>query len=232
MGREDLLGEHYGHRERLRARLEQEGIDHFEPHEVLELILFYSVPRADTNPIAHRLMERFGSLSGVLEAPRAELLKVPGVGPASATLLCSIPLLARRYLLDKNDVGVTLENTQKLGAYLQPLFIGQNNERLYLLCLDKKRKLLNCSLLSQGGIGQVSVDLRSIVETALRCNASCAVLAHNHTQGFAVPSGEDLQMTRQVAEALKIVSVQLIDHIIVAREDFVSLSDSRLMDRT
>lgn len=136
------MGEHDGHRERLRARLEREGIDHFAPHEVLELILFYSVPRANTNPIAHRLMERFGSLSGVLEAPPAELLKVPGVGPASAALLSSIPLFARRYLQDKNGMGIVLDTTQKLGKYILPRFVGLNNEHLYMICLDKKRKRL------------------------------------------------------------------------------------------
>ena len=223
------MGEHDGHRERLRARLDREGIDHFAPHEVLELILFYSVPRANTNPIAHRLMERFGSLSGVLEAPPAELLKVPGVGPASAALLSSIPLFARRYLQDKNGMGVVLDTTQKLGKYILPRFVGLNNEHLYMICLDKKRKLLNCSLLSEGGLGQVAVDLRSIVETALRCSASCVVLAHNHTQGFAVPSRDDIQMTRQVAKALQMVSVELIDHIVISREEFVSMASTRGM---
>ncbi len=223
------MGEHEGHRERLRQRLEREGIDHFEPHEVLELILFYSVPRANTNPIAHRLLERFGSLSGVLEAPRAELLKVPGVGPSSATLLSSIPLFARRYLHDKNDAGVVLNDAKKLGEYVRPLFIGKNNEQVYLLCLDKKRKLLNCSLLAEGSVDQVAVMTRTIVETALRCNASVAALAHNHTQGFALPSSADLRMTERVAESLRLVSVELIDHIIVARDDYISFSDSGLI---
>ena len=104
-----------------------------------------------------------------------------------------------------------------------------NNEHLYMICLDKKRKLLNCSLLSEGGLGQVAVDLRSIVETALRCSASCVVLAHNHTQGFAVPSRDDIQMTRQVAKALQMVSVELIDHIVISREEFVSMASTRGM---
>ena len=208
------MGEHDGHRARLRTRL--------------ELLLFYSVPRANTNPIAHRLLERFGSLSGVLEAPRSELLKVEGVGAASATLLSLIPPLTRRYLMDKNAMGIVLDTSEKRGAYIQPLFIGQNNEQLYLLCLDQKFKLLNCVLLAEGNLGQVMVDMRTILDITLRSNASLVILAHNHTQGFALPSDEDLQITRQIAEALKMISVTLVDHIIVARDDFTSMRDSRV----
>lgn len=217
---------HGGHRERLRKRLEHDGIDGFQPHEILELILFYSIPRLDTNPIAHRLLEHFGSLSAVLEAPRNELLKIKGIGEGSATLLSMIPQLTKRYLVDKNAAGIVLDSSQKLGEFIMPYFIGSNNEKFYLICLDKKRKLLNCSLLAQGAIGRVSVDMRLICKTALDCCASSVVLAHNHTQGFALPSADDIRVTGKVVEALKIISVDVIDHIIVARDDFVSLAQS------
>ena len=222
---------HTGHRERLRKRLEREGIDGFQPHEILELLLFYSVPRTDTNPVAHRLLDHFGSLPAVLEAPRSELMKVNGIGAASATLLSMIPAISRRYLVDKNDAGIVLDTPQKLGEFIHPYFIGVNNERLYLICLDKKRKLLNCTLLSEGSLGKVSVDMRLIIETVIRCSASSVALAHNHTQGFALPSGEDIRVTNRIAEGLRMLSVDIVDHIIVAQDDYVSFAQSGLFVR-
>lgn len=217
---------HGGHRERLRNRLEKEGLINFQPHEVLELILFYSIPRADTNPIAHRLLERFGSLSAVLEAPASELMKVEGVGKGSAALLSMIPELASRYLIDKNEQGVVLDSVKKLGEFIMPYYIGVNNERFYLICLDKKCKLLNCVLLSEGSLDSVAVDMRGICKAALDCGAVSVVLSHNHTQGFALPSANDVAVTQQVIEALKMISVEVIDHIIVARDDYTSLAQS------
>ena len=217
---------HEGHRERLRKRLQNEGMDSFEPHEVLELILYFSIPRIDTNPIAHRLLERFGSLSAVFEAPRSELMKVDGIGAGSATLLSMIPDLTKRYLQDKNSSGIVLDSAQKLGEFIMPYFIGSNNEKFYIICLDKKCKLLNCTLLAEGGLDKVDVDMRLIYKTALDCSASQVVLAHNHTQGFALPSTDDIMVTKKVIQALKLISVNVTDHIIVARDDFVSLSQS------
>lgn len=217
---------HGGHRERLRKRLENEGLDSFEPHEVLELILFYSIPRADTNPIAHKLLERFGSLSAVMEAPISELVKVDGIGANSAALISMMPQLARKYLLDKNNRGVVLDSIEKIGRFIMPYYIGSNVEKFYLICLDKKCKLLNCSMMAEGSFDNVTVDMRLVCKTALDCSATSVVLSHNHAQGFALPSGNDILVTRQVAAALKLISVDVVDHIIVAGDDFISLLQS------
>lgn len=222
---------HDGHRERVRQRFERDGAESFAPHELLEFILFYSIPRGDTNELAHRLLAHFGSLSAVLEAPCQELRKVEGVGPASAALLNALPQIARRYLIDKNGEGRVLDTAQKLGEFIKPYFVGCNNERFYLICLDRKRKLLCCAQLMEGSLNQVSVDLRTVVETVVRCSASSVVLAHNHTQGFALPSSEDIFVTDMVRKALHPLSVDVFDHIIVARDDFVSFSQSGLMVR-
>lgn len=219
---------HSGHRERLKNRFEREGLDSFAAHEVLELLLFNCIPRADTNPIAHNLLERFGSLPAVLEASKEELIKVPGVGGKSADFLTLIPSVARRYITDKNAVGLVLDNVEKLGEYLKPKFIGVNNEQLYVLCLDKKYKLLSCTMICEGSIGKVSVDIRLIVETVVRSSASLVVLAHNHTHGFALPSNDDIRVTSKISETLRAISVEVIDHIIVAQNDFVSFSQSGL----
>ena len=215
---------HEGHRERLRSRLEKEGFDNAQPHEILEFILYYSIPRRDTNPIAHRLLKRFGSLSAVFEAPRSELIKVEGIGPGSASLLSMIPGLTKRYMIDKNSVGVVLDTSEKLGEFIMPYFIGANNEMIYLICLDKKCKVLNCSLIAEGTFNNVTADIRAICKVALDSGASCVALAHNHSQGFAVPSLEDKIVTQNVVKALKALSIEVIDHIIVARNDYASLA--------
>ncbi|MBP1577115.1 MAG: RadC family protein [Oscillospiraceae bacterium] len=217
---------HGGHRERLRKRLESEGLESFAPHEVLELILFYSIPRTDTNPIAHRLLERFGSLSAVLEAPVSDLVKVEGVGANSAALLSMIPQLTKRYMTDKNNRGTVLDSVQKLGEFIMPYYIGSNVEKFYLICLDKKCKLLNCALMAEGSFDNVTVDMRLVCKTALDCSATSVVLSHNHAQGFALPSANDILVTEQVVAALKLISVDVVDHIIVAGDDYISLLQS------
>ena len=217
---------HGGHRERLRKRLESEGLESFAPHEVLELILFYSIPRTDTNPIAHRLLERFGSLSAVLEAPVSELVKVEGVGANSAALLSMIPQLTKRYMTDKNNRGTVLDSVQKLGEFIMPYYIGSNVEKFYLICLDKKCQLLNCALMAEGSFDNVTVDMRLVCKTALDCSATSVVLSHNHAQGFALPSANDILVTEQVVAALKLISVDVVDHIIVAGDDYISLLQS------
>lgn len=217
---------HGGHRERMRKRLESEGLDGFAPHEVLELILFYSIPRSDTNPIAHRLLERFGSLSAVFEAPISELTKVEGIGENSAALLSMIPQITKRYLIDKNKKGVVLDSINKIGEFIMPYYIGSNVEKFYLICLDKKCKLLNCTLMAEGSFDNVTVDMRMVCKVALDCSATSVVLSHNHAQGFAIPSANDVLVTEQVAESLKLISVDVVDHIIVAGDDFISLLQS------
>ncbi|MEG2144240.1 MAG: DNA repair protein RadC [Oscillospiraceae bacterium] len=221
-----MTDEHQGHRERLKERFLKNGLGSFAPHEILELLLFYSIPRNDTNPIAHRLLERFGSLTGVFEASPKSLAEVPGVGSGSATLLSLIPQISMRYMDDKNDIGVILDTTRKLGNFILPKFIGQNNERMLLICLDMKMKLLCCKFLSEGNIDSVNINIREIVKQCMDVSASVVVIAHNHTQGFAMPSDADKFATITLLKTLAPLSIELIDHIIVARDDYVSLKES------
>ena len=148
---------HYGHRQRLKDRFLQTGFTGFDAHGILELLLFYSIPQRDTNDLAHELVKRFGSLSGVFDASYEDLVKVKGISANTATLLKMIPQLANAYLNDRNDPGIILDSAEKAGAFLMSKYVGATNERIYLLCLDNKLKLLNCVLmggrqLKQGGI--------------------------------------------------------------------------------
>ena len=217
---------HTGHRARLKAQFLQSGLDALTDIQVLELLLFYANPRRDTNPIAHRLLNQFGSLSAVLDAPPELLEKVNGVGENAALLLHLVPCVCRRYLIDRASYEQVLDSTEKAGAFLVPYFFGARDEMVYLLCLDAKCKVLDCRMLSVGGINTASVSVRKIVEAALACNATSVVLAHNHTSGIALPSREDEATTRQIRTALDAVGILLADHIIVADDDFVSMADS------
>lgn len=217
---------HGGHRQRLKNRFLEEGLEHFDDHQVLELLLFYCIPRQDTNPIAHALLDHFGSLSQVMEAPPSELQKIPGMGEASAAFLSLINSFTRYYQVNRASSLVILNTLEQCGSYLMPFFYGRRNETVYLLCLDAKCKVLCCKEVGEGSVNSASVPIRRIVEMALGANATSAILAHNHPSGLAFPSDEDQLTTRQLAIALAAVDITLVDHMIIADDEFVSLRQS------
>ena len=219
---------HDGHRQRLKERFLKEGLDNFDELQVLELLLFYCVPRQDTNPIAHALLERFGSLAQVLEADPAELRKVPGIGENAATFLSLVMSASRYYQVNKASSAVILPTIEQCGKYLLHRFHGRRNETVFLLCLDAKCKVLCCKEVGEGSVNSAAVPIRRIVEIALGANATSVILAHNHPSGLAIPSGEDVQTTRRLAAALDAVEIVLSDHIVVAEDDFVSMVQSGL----
>lgn len=217
---------HDGHRQRLKERFVKEGLDNFQQNQVLELLLFYCIPRRDTNEIAHNLLKRFGSLSGVVEATVDELKKVPGMGENAAVFLSLLNAFSRYYQVNRVSDAVILPTIEKCGEYLTPLFTGRRNETVFLLCLDAKCKVICCREVGEGGVNTASVPIRRIVEIALGVNASSVVLAHNHPNGLALPSADDIHTTKRLAQALQTVNIELIDHVIVADEDYVSLAQS------
>lgn len=217
---------HRGHRERLKQRFLEEGLDNFTDIQVLELLLFYSIPQRDTNPIAHALLDHFGGLSQVLEASVEELKKVPGISDHSATLLSLVTQIARYYQVDCAQRVECLTSLDACGAYLVPYFFGRSKETVFLLCLDAKCKVLCCREVGEGSVNSASISVRKIVETALGANATTVVLAHNHPSGVALPSEEDVQTTWRIAAALNAVEIHLADHIVVADGDYVSMAQS------
>lgn len=220
---------HDGHRQRKKDQFRAHGLDVFADHEVLELLLYYAIPRRDTNSIAHRLLECFGSLDGVFSAPVEELEKVKGVGENAATLLALWLPLYRRVCTASKGRETILSSSERTGEYFKDLFFGMKHEELYEACLDAKGKLLACYRVAEGGVNAVNTNLRRLVENALRCGASAVILAHNHPSGVALPSPEDNSTTLAAWEALRAVEIPLIDHIIVADEDYVSLRDNGLL---
>ena len=214
---------HENHRDRLKNRFLTESLDTFEPHNVLELLLFYSIPQKDTNETAHRLIERFGSLSDVLDAPFEELIQVPGIKEHSATLLKLIPALSRRYMLDKHHGDEPLSSTEKIGQYFVDKYFGINVETVYLLLLDNKFDVIDCVKIHEGSVSSAAITLRRLVELALYRRASMVVLAHNHPSGVPIPSSEDIYTTREIKKAFDLLEIKMLGHILVAGEKYINI---------
>lgn len=217
---------HDGHRQRMLRRFRNEGLDGFDPVQVLELLLFYCIPRKDTNELAHALIDRFGSVSRVMDAPIEELTKVSGVGENVATFLHLAKQAGRYYQVDSTQKGALLRDTEECGRYMLPYFIGRQVETVFMLCLNANCNVISCREVGEGEINSAVISPRSIVQMALAEKASTVVLAHNHPSGVALPSQEDVLATQRLAAALATVDVTLFDHLIIADEDFVSLVQS------
>ncbi|MBC8545463.1 RadC family protein [Clostridiaceae bacterium NSJ-31] len=217
---------HDKHRMRLRERFRANGLDDFQQHQVLELLLFYAIPRKDTNEIAHMLLEEFGSLAGVMDAPIEELVKVKGIGDGAATLLKLIPGVCRFYFDDKNTLGTLLQSTEDIVKFLIPKFVGETEEKVMLLCLDNRNRVAGCPMICRGDVVSANFTPRRVVETAIKYRATNVVLSHNHPMNDALPSRADLDTTFELYETLQRVNIRLLDHIIVSGSDAISIRDS------
>ncbi|MEG2429175.1 MAG: JAB domain-containing protein [Oscillospiraceae bacterium] len=214
---------HNGHRNRIKSRFLNEGLDNFEQHNILELLLFYAIPRSDTNVIAHDLIRRFKKLSEVFDAPFQELIQINGISENVAILIKLIPQICRHYINDRFVIPEFMNSADKLGEYFINKFIGINNEIVFLMCLDSSLSILSCQELTKGTVSMANIDMRVIFENVIKNNAVCVVLAHNHPRGIAAPSSSDIASTTKIIDALKIINVSFVDHIIVAENDFCSL---------
>jgi len=220
---------HEGHRERLKNRFLTEGLDGFEQHQILELLLFYVIPRKDTNPLAHQLIEKYGSLSSVLEADHKDLASMSGVGNNTAALLSLIPSLARLYFKDKWGDKPVLNSSSKAGEYAVSLFAGRNYEVFYVICLDAQNRVNYAALVHEGTINEAPVYPRLIVETALRHQANSVILAHNHPGGSLKPSSADIEVTKKIISALEAIAIGVVDHIIVAGNGYTSFKEKSIL---
>ena len=220
------MGIHDGHRDRIRSRYIEYGLENFNDINVLELVLFYAIPRADTNVIAHALIDRFGSLDAVFDASIPELCEVNGVGLRAATLISLFPAVMRKYDNAKIRGMRFLTNSHEMGDYFLPKFKYLREEVLLMVSLDSNGRILSLNEVSSGVVNSVQVNTRRIVEFAIRNRASFVVIAHNHPDGLAIPSVEDSMMTKTIFDALNNVGIELLDHIVVAGDDFVSFADT------
>lgn len=214
---------HDGHRQRMKERFCRNGLDGMEDHEILEMLLYYCIPRRNTNEIAHNLLKEFKTLPRVMNATAKELEKVDGMGHNAAVFLSFVRQMERYFMPAETDEENILSSMDKCYRYLTKRFAARKTETVMLLCLDAKCKVLGCHVVSEGSVNSANVSVRKIVDVALSTNATSVVLAHNHPSGVALPSAEDIQTTRRVATALHMVDVILNDHIVVVDDDYVSM---------
>ena len=219
-----------GHRQRTKDRFRKEGLDGFGEVHALELLLFYAIPQRDTKPLARALLDRFGSMPLVLEATPEELMSVKGVGENVATYLKLVLAAGRYYTQRKAECMETLRTAREYIEYVKSLFVGEHNEVVYLVCLDAGCKVLRCQRIGEGSVTSAHVPIRRVAEVAMGTRASSVILAHNHPSGYATPSLEDRDTTEQLASALAVLGITLVDHVIVGQKDAVSLVESRMYD--
>lgn len=219
-------GLHEGHRQREKEQFLANGLSGLPDHKVLELVLFYAIPQGDVNPLAHRLVDYFGSLTGVFHATYDQLLEVKGVGPNTAALLQLIPAVSARYLAQSASFDGQIVSTWQYREQLFPRFFGQRDELAYLVCMDGKNKVLAIKKLGEGIADAVRIGPRKVLEAALACNATRVALAHNHVSGVALWSDADLDTTLRLKRLLREAGIELVDHLIFAGDDMVSMAES------
>lgn len=214
-----------GHRARLKQRFLTQGIEGFEPHNILELLLFYGIPYRDTNGIAHDLIDTFGSIENVFDADIEQLCKVDGVGENSATLIKLVPEISKYYLQLKYKDRKKFESTDEIAEFLKKHYLFEEHEVFSIMCLDSAGKLIEFKKLTDGGADHTGVNIVKAVELVIKKNAVCVIVAHNHPGGHLKPSVADLNTTNRLREAFDMINVRLLDHIILTPNGYFSMAN-------
>ncbi len=217
---------HTGHRERMKAEFLARGLEGWPDHRVLELLLFYTIPQGDVNGLAHELIERFGSLAGVLDASAEELKKVKGVGEHTAVFLRMLPAVLGRYQGSRTRLSGVVNSPEDAYPWLEPYFFGARNEMVYVLCLDGKRQVLGVRKVAEGSIQMAEMNARRIAEEAIGLRAVRIYVAHNHVSNLALPSQADWLTTDVLRASLAPIGIELVDHLVFVDGDMVSMKES------
>ena len=216
---------HAGNRERLRGKYLRVGMEGFEEHELLEMLLFNCFKQQDTNPLAHRLISSFGSLDGVLSASVSELKQVNGIGDNAAFFLYFTGELIRRGY-KQQDERKPLNTSDKIANYLIPFYKNAKTECVVALALDQNLKVIRTIKVLDGCFDSAAFSISKVVRNMVSCGAVAVAISHNHPSNIALPSEQDLRTTERLKIALESVGIQFVDHIIVVTDDYVSLRQS------
>ncbi len=219
---------HTGHRDRARQRFLKRGLEDFAPHEILELLLYYSIPRRNTNEAGHSLLERFGSISGVFDAPYEHLCGVKGISDHSATLIKLIPAIMKEYMNDKASAKNMLGDLDSAAEFMKSRFLDEQRECMYMACLGNNGKILFIKRVAEGSPDTVELSPAELVRTAISANAVHVILAHNHPHGLCNPSRQDIRTTNILFDEFQRVNVNLADHIIVASDGVYSMKKNNM----
>ena len=217
---------HDGHRDRMKRQFAEHGGEGMNDIQFLEMLLFYTIPRRDTNALAHALLERYGSVRGVLDAEPSDLCQIKGIGENAALFLKTVREALRRYVTSPLQETGFICSSSDAGRYFLPILQYETEEKAYLMCLNGRGGVISCTQVGSGTLCVVNISIRKIVDEAVRRRCVSVVLAHNHPAGFAIPSAEDRAFTQELKKALRLMDIRLMDHIIVADGDYVSFAQS------
>lgn len=217
---------HKGHRGRMKSRFLENGFDGFAEHEILELLLFFAIPRRDTNPLAHAILDEYKTLANVFEADYASLLKIPNIGENSALLLSMVTHLAREYEKSKISKSTLLHNTETIGRYATLMMKGKTNEEFALISLDSNRRVNWNGVIAKGTLDQIEAYPRLVVSEVIKHNANNIIFVHNHPSGSITPSAADRSTTHELVLLLNSIGVSVLDHIIVSDNRYFSMAEA------
>jgi len=209
---------HSGHRKRVKANVIKNGFSQLEEHKLLELMLFYSIPREDTNELAHKLINHFGSFEEVFKANIDQLTKVDGVGDNTAVMIAAMGEAFNRIAKAKPSKKRIYKSTEDLKELAVALLKGEQNEKVFLICFDAKKTLKRYTVISEGDEVSSEIDMKLIIKNLVDSDSSIAVLAHNHPTSSPEPSAYDIDSTRMVCVTLRKIGYALADHIIVGEK--------------
>lgn len=221
---------HYlAHRQRLRDRFSRTNGKGLSGYELLELLLTYAIPRRDVKPLAKKLIKKYGSVSGVLDADLKELESFQGLGEVSATLIRLVKEMFVSYAKEEMMRGDALTSPQLVVDFAKTLLAGLPNEVFMVLYLNAKNEVLSFEEISEGTVNKVAVYPRRIVESALKNKSLGIILVHNHPSGYTRPSEEDLALTKAILSAVETVDIKVLDHIVVGKSNYFSFMEMGLL---
>ncbi len=226
----EKINVHKNHRSRLKSQFLNSGFDSLTEIQQLELLLFYAKPLADTNPLAHKLLDKFGSLSGVLTADFRELVKVEGIKENIATYITLLHSLVTNFHINKNENELVLNSTRLARHYATNLFVGATIEQFYVICLTSGNVVKKTILLQNGTIDEVAVDIRNITEAILESKCNKIIICHNYPAGVARMSDNDCTFTYSLMCSCLLNSIYVADHIIVGTDKAISLHEQGIIN--
>ncbi len=220
---------HTGHRERLKKQYTLNGINSMTDIQQLELLLFYAIPQKDTNPIAHKLLEKFGNIKNVLNASVRDLCTVEGIKESSATFLKIVSNMTN--VMSQPTEGALINSTKLAREYCEKFYVGVNLEQFHVVCLSKNNKVIGTKMIKSGTIDEIKVEIRDITEFAISINCNRIIVSHNHPQGNGEMSDEDFRFTYSLVCSCMLNDIEILDHIIVGTDKNYSFSEHGIMKK-
>lgn len=221
---------HSGHRQRMRDKFKNTlNFDNFEEHEILEMLLFYCFPRCNTNDIAHELINKFGSISNVLNASLEDLKSVNMIGESAAISLKFFNSLNIYLHMQSSDDDINFYNIPKLKAFIKDTFYGANFEQFKIYFTDNSYKIKSYTDINKGSSNSVELNLREITKAILNSGSNYFFVAHNHPDAPSTPSDEDIYLTRKIITHLRSMDIHLLDHFVVGNDGIISMRQAGLI---